>query len=130
MPVQIPEHELDQKRLAFVEWQQSEHFDIDDVDYETVEKFIETCSETMVPALVSRAVKAAVRVGCFRNDLAALRFVATAMEEETNNRDQEVRRLRKQLRAVLESKNLDDAKGIARVEIERHIDNLPDAAST
>jgi hypothetical protein len=36
----------------------------------------------MVPALVSATVKAAIRVGCFRNHLAAIRFVATAMEEE------------------------------------------------
>ena len=83
-PTVIPEHELEQKRLEYVEWKRSrsERFDIDDVDYETVEKFIESCSETMVPAIVSAAVKAAVRAGCFRNDLAAIRFVATAMEEE------------------------------------------------
>lgn len=86
MTIEIPEHELEKKRLEFVEWQQSKHFDVDDVDYATVKKFIETCGQTMVPALVSAAVKAAVRVGCFRNDLAALRFVATAMEEEAKNR--------------------------------------------
>lgn len=81
-PTFIPEHELEKKRLEFVEWQRSERFDIDDVDFETVEKFIESCDSTMIPAIVSAAVKAAVRTGCFRNDLAAIRFVATAMEEE------------------------------------------------
>lgn len=86
MPSEIKEHELEKKRLEFVEWQQSEHFDVDDVDYETVEKFIASCGQTMVPALVSAAVKASVRVGCFRNDLAAMRFVATAMEEEAKKR--------------------------------------------
>lgn len=123
MAIEIPEHELEKKRLEFVEWQHSEHFDVDDVDYDTVEKFIATCGQTMVPALVSCAVKAAVRVGCFHSDMAALRFVATAMEEETKIRDQEVKRLRKQLRAVLVSKTLDEAKGIARVEIENHADS-------
>jgi len=78
------EYELEQKRLEFVEWQRSARFSIDDVDYETVEKFIAECGPTMIPALVSAAVKAAVRVGCFRNDLAALRFIATAMEEESD----------------------------------------------
>lgn len=82
VPLVIPEHELEQKRLEFVEWQRSEHFGIDDVDYETVERFIESCSETMVPAIVSAAVQAAVRTGCFRNNLAAIRFIATAMEEQ------------------------------------------------
>ncbi|MEM1225941.1 MAG: hypothetical protein AAGJ40_09590 [Planctomycetota bacterium] len=81
-PKVIEEHELEKKRIEFVEWQQSEHFDVDDIDYKTVESFIETCDETMVPALVSVAVKAAVRVGCFRSDFSALRFVATSMEEE------------------------------------------------
>lgn len=81
-PSVIPEHELEKKRLEFVEWQRSERFDIDDVDYETVERFIESCSETMVPAIVSAAVQAAVRTGCFRNNLAAIRFIATAMEEQ------------------------------------------------
>lgn len=79
----VEERDLELKRMEFVEWQQSEHFSIDDVDYETVEKFISECGQTMVPALVSCAVKAAVRVGCFRNDLAAMRFIATAMEEES-----------------------------------------------
>ncbi len=79
----VEERELELKRLEFVEWQQSEHFDVDDVDYETVEKFIETCGQTMVPAIVSAAVKAAKRTGCFRSDLAAMRFIATAMEEES-----------------------------------------------
>ena len=78
----VEEHELEKKRIEFVEWQQSEQFSIDDVEYETVEKFIAECGETMVPALVSAAVKAAVRTGCFRNDFAAIRFVASAMEEE------------------------------------------------
>lgn len=82
MSEMIPEHELEKKRIEFVEWQRSEKFSIDDLDYETVEKFIAECGETMIPALVSATVKAAVRVGCFRNDLAAIRFVATAMEEE------------------------------------------------
>ncbi len=117
------EYDLEQKRLEFVEWQRSERFSIDDVDYETVEKFICECGETMVPALVSAAVKAAVRVGCFRNDFAAMRFIATAMEEESDNRDQETRRLRKKLRAVLVSETLDEAKGIARAEIEKHADS-------
>ena len=119
----MEEHELEKKRVEFVEWQQHEHFDVDDLDYETVEKFIETCSQTMVPAIVSAAVKAAVRVGCFRNDLSAMRFIATAMEEEAGDRDQEVKRLRKQLRAVLVSKDLRDAKSIARAEIEKHVDS-------
>lgn len=78
----VEEHDLEQKRIEFVEWQRSERFSIDDLDYETVEKFILQCGETMVPALVSASVKAAVRAKCFRNDLAAIRFVATAMEEE------------------------------------------------
>lgn len=78
----LDEVDLEQKRLEFVEWQRTEHFSIDDVDYETVEKFIAECGDTMVPALVSAAVKAAVRVGCFQSDLAAMRFVATAIEEE------------------------------------------------
>lgn len=78
------EHELEKKRIEFVEWQRSECFSIDDLDYETVEKFIAECGRTMVPAIVSAAVKAAVRAGCFSNDLAAIRFVATAMEEEAS----------------------------------------------
>lgn len=117
------EHELEKKRIEFVEWQRSEKFSIDDLDYETVEKFIAECGETMVPALVAASVKAAVRVGCFRNDLAAMRFIATAMDEEVDDRDHEIRRLRQQLRGVLVSKTLDNAKEIARVEIEKHVDS-------
>ena len=79
----IPEHELEKKRIEFVEWQNSEHFRIDDVDYETVEKFIADCGMTMVPALLSCAAKAAKRTGCFKSDLAPIRFVATAIEEES-----------------------------------------------
>lgn len=80
----IPEHELEQKRIEFVEWQTSEHFRVDDVDYSTVESFIEECGITMVPALVACSMRAAVRVGCFRNDLAAIRYVVTVMEEHKN----------------------------------------------
>lgn len=83
----IPEHELEKKRLEFVEWQKSKLFQIDDVDYETVEKFIETCGMTMVPALLSCVAKAAKRTNCFNSDLAAIRFVCIAIEEEGNQRD-------------------------------------------
>ena len=78
----IPEHELEKKRLEFVEFQRTKGFRIDDVEYETVERFITECGMTMVPALLSCAAKAAKRTGCFRSDLAAIRFVATAIEEE------------------------------------------------
>lgn len=81
MAKRLKEHELEKKRLEFVEWQRSEQFSVDDLDYETIEKFIAECGDTMVPAIVSCAVKAAKRTGCFRSDLAAIRFIATAMEE-------------------------------------------------
>lgn len=83
MAKEIPEHELELKRLQFVEWQQSRHFQVDDLEYETVERFISECGMTMIPAIISAAAKAAKRAGCFRSDLAAIRFVATAIEEET-----------------------------------------------
>lgn len=82
MAIEIPEHELEKKRIEFVEWQNSPNFNIDDVEYETVEKFIADCGMTMIPALLSCAAKAAKRTGCFKSDLAAIRFVATAIEEE------------------------------------------------
>ena len=78
----VREYELEKKRLEFIEWQNSEHFSIDDVDYEVVEKFIETCGMTMVPALLLAAAKAAKRTNCFSSSLALIRFVATAIEEE------------------------------------------------
>jgi len=86
---ELPEHELELKRIEFVEWQNSERFQIDDIEYETVERFIAGCGQTMVPAIVACAIRAARRTGCFRSDLAAIRFVATAMEEASDVNDQE-----------------------------------------
>lgn len=78
----ISEYELEQKRLEFVEWQRTPHFRIDDLDFETIQKFINDCPMSMLPALVSCSVKAAKRAGCFKSDLAEIRFVCTAIEEE------------------------------------------------
>lgn len=82
---QILEHELEKKRLEFVEFQNSPHFRFDDLEYESVKKFIEGCGITMIPAILSLAAKSAKQKGCFKNDLAAIRFVATAMEEQARN---------------------------------------------
>lgn len=77
----VPEHELEKKRVEFVEWQNSEHFSIEDLDFRIVENFIEECGMTMVPALLSAAVGAAIKNRVFRSDASMIRFVATRIED-------------------------------------------------
>lgn len=50
------------------------------IDFESVEAFINDAGITMVPALVAAVAKAAKRVGCFQSDDAAVRFFTRRLQ--------------------------------------------------